>query len=561
MVWLRPAVSLPPNTIITDYPSPRFARNGTLQYWYEITGAANHYANGQMFWTWNRNDTYDNWASWHVPGTAGYQEVFAFVPWDHATSTRARYRIGLPNNPSPPYVEVNQNNLYAEWVSLGVWSFGSQDENWVTLSDRTYEAAGTTMVGFDAIAMVRRGRVFLPVQIRGSAPARKLYSGMHLGNHTQDWSATLLQRIDPARGGMWPSAVVVLSSQVYYIDRWPSNGVNPCRVRSVWALPDRPVIWDYLKRAGQAGVKIIVRVDPSPGNFIDWNSQDHHNHHLLDSSYPAGPNWCQPLLYRSVADIADEIGAIHTLNVSQGFSEYGFEPANEPNHEWYDKMNSVPEVFKGEVWEEMDRYFANIHYYVHQWINPAIRVLTPPMAPSRYAELRNVADYDPDGGTCQSMPLIPTGLSGYETMTRTYGIYAAGANDGVAWHNYWFYGKEGYNFCPDGQHVSLYFPSGMKNAITSSGDASFVTESDLSSSGWGGIPTKDDVYAATVASSTRQFIWMEHKTNGFNTDVVVWLLSDDTGTAEHMWHQAYTTTTQIERGWFPAWWNGNELWP
>ena len=65
-------------------------------------------------------------------------------------------------------------------------------------------------------------RAFLPLVMRNYCDGIKCWSGVHLGNRIDDWNATLLQRIDPALGGTWPRAVVILSNLVYQINRYSS---------------------------------------------------------------------------------------------------------------------------------------------------------------------------------------------------------------------------------------------------------------------------------------------------------------------------------------------------
>ena len=358
-----------------------------------------------------------------------------------------------------------------------------------------------------------------------------------------------MQRVDPALGGRWPSAVVILSNQIYAINRYPSSDPNnPCRVRD--ASIRAPYEFDYIRRAALAGVRVVIRIYPSPGNFYDWNDPEK-KYHRLSSGGPIGPEgYCRPDLYRSVGDISDEMGAIHNLNAASGFSEYGFEPANEPNAEWY-TFKSIPAVNVSTAWLDMDGYFSMIHYYVDAFINMSIRVLTPPMSQSAFAELKDVRN-------CQDMRLSDAPLySGYDKMAYTYG----GWNDGVDWHNYWIQGKEGYNVCPDGQHVSLYFPQWMKNAIVTSGKPTTISEADLSSQQQGmgnALISKDS--AAASAESIRHFMSDERTTSGLNSYIVSWLLNDNTGVAEQDWHEAYLDNG-VERQWFALWYTGREVWP
>ena len=267
-------------------------------------------------------------------------------------------------------------------------------------------------------------RAYFPLVMRNyCGETRKCWSGVHLGNRTNDWNSTFLHRIDPALDGKWPHVVVVLSNQVYQINRYPSNDPNyPCRVQS--ASVRHPLIFDYIKRAAQAGIRVVIRIYPSPGNFEDWNDPTWSNHHL-SSGPPVGPEgYCRPDLYRSRGDLADEMGAIHTLNATYGFNEFGFEPANEPNAEWYSTQKGSVRIFQSTAWVEMDAYFSAVYDYAHAYY-PDVKVLTPPMAQSLYAEGIDIADvFNPP--LCEPR-LLDNNQMGYDAMRNTY----ESKNDGI----------------------------------------------------------------------------------------------------------------------------------
>lgn len=403
-------------------------------------------------------------------------------------------------------------------------------------------------------------RVYIPLAMRNYCGNRKCWSGVHLGNRTSDWNNTFLQRIDPALGGKWPRAVVVLSNQVFQIHRYPSTDPNyPCRIYGASPRPDRPVIFDYLKRAAQAGVRVIIRIYPSPGNFEDWDDPSRSNHHL-SAGPPVGPDgYCRPDLYRSPGDLGDEMGVIHNLNATYGFSEFGFDPANEPNAEWY-TFSSNPPINKSTAWVEMGDYFSAVYDYVHTYY-PDVRVLTPPMAQTAFAEGIDIRN-------CNEMRLIDsqqTGLpTGYDAMRSTY----ESKSDGIDWHNYWILGKEVYDFCPNGQHISLYFPTWMWDAIRTGLKPTTVTEADLASPQQGmGNPLSDKQSGSNpsvAAESIRHFLSSEWEFGGYNFGmnpiIASWLLTDNTGDAEHDWHKAYEEDG-TEREWFRLWYLGQESWP
>lgn len=384
----------------------------------------------------------------------------------------------------------------------------------------------------------------------------KCWSGIHLGNRSNsDWNDAILQTLDPVADGTWPKAIVVLSSQIYQIQRYPvDHATMPCRVDKAEIL--MPVVFDYVKRAAQHGVRVVIRIYPSPGNFYDWDDPAQPDHHL-STGVPVGPEgYCRPDLYRSKADLADEMDAIHRLNDSYGFTEFGFEPANEPNVEWYE--GSGTSVTRGSIiaWQEMDAYFAAVYDWAHTHYS-GINVLTPPMGQGALAESMNLNGCAPMG-----LDEDPT-KSGYDYMQVTYGT----KNDGVNWHNYWIEGKEIYNFCENGgQHVSIYFPEWLRDAIRNGQKPATISEADLASPGQGmGNPITDkDAAPEQTADSMRHFFASEWRFGmsryGVHAVTISWLLTDNSGTTEHDWHKAYLEDN-AERAWFEPWYTESESWP
>jgi len=399
------------------------------------------------------------------------------------------------------------------------------------------------VIAFGAFASVSPG------PIAASGPIKQ-WSGIHLGNRpAADWNSTLLARIDGDRPGVtWPKAVVFLSSQLYDLSR-DAN----CRIKTGAndTTTGRPVILDYLQRASQNGVRIIIRVYPSPGNFDA-------NYNLWVDPIP-GIGYCDWNNYRPAYDIADEMVAIHNYNQAHGITEWGFEPANEPNTEWYTD-NTLVKPWHAKAWQDMNAYFKEI------WLSvPAsVHALTPPMAQARFAETKNVNainDSNPDTW-CPDMRL-DNGSTGYDVMQDYYSNY----NDGINWHNYWRLGFEWSGDCSLGaQHVSYFFPQWMKDILQSGSKPGTITEADLFSSG--GPPNqdpnqplqdKDDRGGWPAANSLRKFI-----TNEFRADTVVaWLLNDNVNdpNQDHNWHEAYDDQQgNAERDWFTQWWPNFEHW-
>ena len=216
----------------------------------------------------------------------------------------------------------------------------------------------------------------------------KQWSGIHLGLRPwADWNEVLLTRIDPQHGGTWPDVIVLLSDQFYNVVR------DPTTHRITEVTTGRPALEDYLQRATQAGVHLIIRIQPSPGNFLP-DSAGNHRLLLTAIDYTHGDGNCtrwENNCHRSPDDIADHIVAIHNYNVMHGITEWGFEPANEPNIEWYDNDpgNSYPDTLPNQsnalAWQDMNAYFQAIYNDVKA-ANPTIRILTPSMAQGQYAE-------------------------------------------------------------------------------------------------------------------------------------------------------------------------------
>jgi hypothetical protein len=104
----------------------------------------------------------------------------------------------------------------------------------------------------------------LLAEITAASGSVKQWSGIHLGNRPDaDWDGTLFAAIDGEQpGGIWLKAVVFMSSQLYNLTRDEN-----CRIRTGAGdvTTGRPGLLAYLQRASQNGVRIIVRVHPSPG--------------------------------------------------------------------------------------------------------------------------------------------------------------------------------------------------------------------------------------------------------------------------------------------------------
>ena len=563
---LSPAVAVPPSSaIIVDDLAAGFVRYGSPAGLHSVSGAADHYYLGHMYWTSNTFSVLDNYAVWTPALSAGSYQVYVFIDWDNATTQNARYQI--VHNGQTTLYPVNQNSHYAEWIGLGTYDFGNAaGSNYVRLEDVTGETYSNKRVSFDAIAFVPN-QVYLPLVLKNyqplPPPASKYFSGMHMGNrNNEDWTNDMLAPFDPAKGGAWPKIAVALSHQLFTVNR-DAN----CHITDVVINPNGQSLYNYLKKATQQGdTWVIVRIYPSPGNFqesIDPNWPDLNTRPrgrtLINQVgvHPDPANWTQCEGYeqerfRSVDDIGDEILAIQRTVHDQGWDVFGFEPANEPNAEWFANpvnpdLTPKPAYYEPGSWQAMDPYFANLYDYVHSKAGSlTIRVFTPPMAQGANAETGNTGAVQ---GGCQ-----PFAFSGYEQMPLTFNS-GSPKNDGYSWHNYFIQGKESWANCPDGQHVSMYFPEPMSTNIQNHYRSSLISEADLAppQMQWENPVTDKDAQADMAAASIQKFLHDDYPVER----VAVWLLNDNTGTAKHEWAQAYTPTLG-PRSWFIKWWYGSE---
>ncbi len=574
VVSVTAATRPPAGAMVIDDVSANFQRYGEAANWHAVTGSK--YYLEHAYWTRNTYNTIENYGTW-TPTThlSGVYAVQVFVPGNYADTERAVYQI-YHDNQTAVYT-LSQNSYWAEWVNVGVYTFTPATASYVKLTDVTYEDIYTNWVAFDAVAFVPQIRhVYLPTVLRNyplPPAAPKLSTGIHLGNRTVDWTVEMLQPIDGDQGGAWPAAVVVLSDQVWTIER---SSTTPCTITQAYPRSDRPIVYNYLKRAASNGTRVIVRIYPSPGNFIDWDDPLRQNHRLMFGATPAGGHYCYDPLpddwkwqaseyYRDVSDLVHEMGAIHTSNVADGWTESGFEPANEPNVEWYSLDTTSPNIKDYVVWDDMDIYFSNIYQVAHSQYTGTLsfKVFTPPMGQSFFSDGIHWT-------SCE--PLVLTDEStGYDHLLKTYGEY----NDGYSWHNYWISGRENYIHCRyGGQQVAYAFPTWVFQNIFYAGRLAQITEADLASvcqNMGNSIEWKDAVVISTTESLSKFF------KASFLPDVnVVWLLNDNSGhiltpeqcneiteerqLREHDWHEAFDEDDRDSpygepfRQWFVEWW-------
>lgn len=407
-------------------------------------------------------------------------------------------------------------------------------------------------------------RVYLPL-VAKRYPPTKIRSGIHLGNRGNSvWNSPtdFLTRLKGTPAGDYPRLAVVLSNQLYNVRRTPTGA---CNITDAQKLGNT-YLYDYLTEAVRTkGTIIVIRIYPSPGNFSDWNNPGP-NHNLISQPDTATPNngtYCNGnhFNYRAPRDVAREMKAIYDLNIANGWpaDRFFFEPANEPNKEWYwGKGDVIPNADSQYAWQAMDSYFVAV-YNAAKSLNSSIRVLTPPMAQGVFAEYREF-------GTCTL-----SGFVGYDHMRNVYET----KNDGWSWHNYWRSGLEFWqdSFCSSSNivsdHVFQYFPQWLQSKINSDTRLAFITEADLLSPCQGPDHHLDDKDA--TSNSTQESIWRFIQQERGADYVATWLLTnqfadpptlncfDQDDNDEIAWHEAYRDAgPNYERDWFRLWWLRNE---
>lgn len=141
-----------PGTVIIDDGDSGFVKGGSATGWH----AASEGHNGDLLWTKNNDTTRPNynWARWYPDLEARRYEVYAYIPERYTTTSHARYWISHAGGFSLKV--VNQSAHGDEWVSLGTYSFAGTDEDYVSLSDVTYESYLAFLIAFDAVKFVPR---------------------------------------------------------------------------------------------------------------------------------------------------------------------------------------------------------------------------------------------------------------------------------------------------------------------------------------------------------------------------------------------------------------------
>lgn len=448
------------------------------------------------------------------------------------------------------------------------------------------------------------------------ATQAKTRSGIHLGNRNTDWQDeseqySFLNQVGRTSAGYWPAAVVVQSDQLYDLQRFDIL----CQVSSASVKQANGHEYELHRYLTEGimhhNLKVVIRITPSPGNFSDFDGPGGTHVLLTDEAPPRGNDYCgdsntKVHQYRDILDIAKEMRAIYVLNAAYGWPANAlfFEPANEPNYEWYQRpvddgiTNLAPNVNNKQAWIDMDEYFAAL-YDRAIGLQPNLQILAPSMSQGLFGEHYAL-------GTCSNAGMVVfggNGRTGLDFMKKVYGYdigidaYTTPKAAGFAWHNYWEKGQESWlppfglpqspptvdDYCqisdqyePHSDHLFQYLSAEMQESISLL--PAFITEADLLSPcqrGESGVATSKDAAATETRDSLLTFIEQETQSfqdTGYGAQIVsAWLLvnqfvdEEETCRAggdpdgkpnqnyEINWHEAYFEDGS-ERAWFGLWW-------
>jgi hypothetical protein len=146
LAWREiPQATTPQSTTVDDTDS-NFSHNDVADWSTAPEGFGNRL-------TWTRNSDAvrpdSNTARWYARLAPGRYEVFAFIPERYTTTSQARYVISHADGRSVRVVSQEANGN--RWMSLGTYRFRGTQDDYVELSDVTFEPDKTLLVAFDAM--------------------------------------------------------------------------------------------------------------------------------------------------------------------------------------------------------------------------------------------------------------------------------------------------------------------------------------------------------------------------------------------------------------------------
>ncbi|MCX7838410.1 MAG: PA14 domain-containing protein [Anaerolineae bacterium] len=135
---------------IVDTASALFVTSERNEVWQSVP---NGYGGTAFKLASHRDATDTHWARWYAPVTrSGEYDVSVYIPARIGTTRRARYLIAHAGTYA---CRTLDQTLYADqWVSLGVYHFNATPDEFVMLSNVTYETATTLVV--DAVRFSAR---------------------------------------------------------------------------------------------------------------------------------------------------------------------------------------------------------------------------------------------------------------------------------------------------------------------------------------------------------------------------------------------------------------------
>jgi len=148
----RTQTGLPAREILIDPKNPGFVKSVDGG-WQAVAGGFNDLAYSIKNSTFSHSQ--NNWVRWY-PGLiqAGEYEISVYVPANVATTRHARYVIAHAGTFS--HRELNQSLYLNQWVSLGKFYFAATGDEYVSLSDITFESAQSTIIVADAVKFSAR---------------------------------------------------------------------------------------------------------------------------------------------------------------------------------------------------------------------------------------------------------------------------------------------------------------------------------------------------------------------------------------------------------------------
>ncbi len=150
--WTRLGQLPAPGTVVVDDTYANFRTGGPSEDWHvENEGYAD-----QLTWSLNSDGDQSgyNWAGWYPDLLPGRYQVLAYIPVQYTTTSNARYLVRHADGQELRSIDQSRNG--GRWVPLGTYYFEGDEEEYVMLTDVTFEAAGSRLVAFDAIKWVPR---------------------------------------------------------------------------------------------------------------------------------------------------------------------------------------------------------------------------------------------------------------------------------------------------------------------------------------------------------------------------------------------------------------------